>query len=193
MNYDAGRVVMVYDRRGRGRLVTQKEDPELKRMALIQAIVALAAGVVPAVTAGAGDDAKSKEQHFRGLLGSNSWKVRVDGSKTYLWAGGDHEGPNSQWYDFTGSPIPAAELQFGIGKDRIRAIDDPYFVSPDDRRILELGRSPYRRDERPKTNDETMVIGYVEKGEARAYPIALLDGHELVNDKVGGKPVTVGW
>jgi len=149
--------------------------------------------VVPAVRASAADDTKPKKTQFRGLLGPDSWKVRVDGDKTYLWAGGDRKGPKSQWYDFTGSPIPAAELQFGIGKDRIRAIDDPFFVLPDDPRILKIGGSPYRTNERPKTNDETMVIGYVEKSEARAYPIALLDGHELVNDKIGGKPVTVGW
>ena len=37
------------------------------------------------------------------------------------------------------------------------------------------------------------VIGFAHGGEARAYPIALLNHHELVNDTVGGKPVTVGW
>ena len=34
---------------------------------------------------------------------------------------------------------------------------------------------------------------YVVGGDARAYPTALLDGHELVNDVIGGKPRTVGW
>ena len=38
-----------------------------------------------------------------------------------------------------------------------------------------------------------MVIGYVGNGDARAYPASLLDHHELVNDRIGGKPVTVGW
>lgn len=133
---------------------------------------------------------------YRGLLGKGSKKVRVEGNKTYLWAGGDIQpnSPDSQWYDYTGSPIPAAELQFGIGKDSISSIDDPLFVSPDDPRLLRRNaKSHYRPKEKVKTNDDIRVIGYVQAGEARAYPVALLDHHELVNDHIGGKPVTVGW
>ena len=132
-------------------------------------------------------------REHRGLLGSSSKKIKIEDGKTLLWAGGARSGPKSQWYDFTGSPIPAADLQFGIGKDRIKSIDDPLFVEPDDPRLLEFGISPYRHDERPKKNDEIMVIGFVDGEDARAYPVALLDHHELVNDAIGGKPVTVGW
>ena len=39
----------------------------------------------------------------------------------------------------------------------------------------------------PETNDDIMVIGYEIHGDARAYPAALLDEHELVNDLIGGK------
>ena len=35
--------------------------------------------------------------------------------------------------------------------------------------------------------------GYVIDGQARAYPTALLDHHELVNDTLAGKPILVGW
>ncbi len=133
------------------------------------------------------------QKQYRGLLGSGSDKVKIDGPKTFLWAGGDSSGPDAQWYDFTGSPIPTEKLQFGIGKDQIQSIDDPLFVAPDDPRLLEIASSPYGKDAQPKTNDEVMVMGYVENGEARAYPTALLDHHELVNDTIGGKPVTVGW
>lgn len=134
-----------------------------------------------------------KRQEYRGLLGKESWKIRREDGKTYLWAGGDQSGPGAHWYEFTDAPIPAAELQFGIGKDRIKSIDDPMYVSPDDPRLLTLAGSPYRTGEKPKTVDEIQVIGYVRNGEARAYPVALLDRHELVNDRIGGKPVTVGW
>lgn len=130
---------------------------------------------------------------YRGRLGEDSPKVKTENGKTSLWAGGEKTGPGSRWYDFTGASIPAAELQFGIGKDRIPSIDDPLFVPPDDPRLLALPPSQYRPEERPKSTDEIRVIGYVENGEARAYPIALLDHHELVNDRIGGKPVTVGW
>jgi len=138
-------------------------------------------------------DDSSPNRQYRGLLGPTSDKVKRADGKTLLWAGGAARGDKAEWFDITDAPIPPAKLQFGIGKDRIRSIDDPLFVSPDDARLSELPPSHYRREERPKTNDEIMVIGYVVDGEARAYPTALLDQHELVNDRVGGKPVTVGW
>ncbi len=135
---------------------------------------------------------KNKEQ-FRGQLGPNSKKIKIEGDKTFIWAGRKPEAESSDWYDFTGSPIPAEQLQFGIGKDRIRSIDDPLFVSADDPRLMKLPPAAYGRDEKIETNDDLRVIGYVVNGEAKAYPTSLLDHHELVNDKIGGKPVTVGW
>lgn len=155
--------------------------------------VGLCAVLPPASMAGKD---RGQRASYRGLLGPNSKKIRVEGNKTYLWAGGDIQpnSPDSQWYEYTGSPIPAEELQFGIGKDSIRSIDDPLFVTPDDPRLLRRNsKSHYRPGERVKTNDDIPVIGYVQGGEARAYPVALLDHHELVNDRIGGKPVTVGW
>ena len=41
--------------------------------------------------------------------------------------------------------------------------------------------------------DEELVIGLTLNGESRAYPIALLSLHEVVNDTVGGQPVLVTW
>ncbi len=148
----------------------------------------------PAAKAAKSDESKKpKGRPIAGRIGKDSRKYRTEGGKAFLLASGRHDDPKAEWYDFTGSPIPPEELQYGIGKDRIRAIDDPFFVAPDDARLLKVGKSHYRRNERAKTNDEIMVIGYVESGEARAYPTALLDGHELVNDEIQGKPVTVGW
>ncbi|MCH8878650.1 MAG: DUF3179 domain-containing protein [Planctomycetes bacterium] len=139
-------------------------------------------------SAGGGDS-----DGFRGVLGADSDKIKKIGDRTLLWASGDRESDGAKWYDFTGAPMPAEDLQFGIGQDAIKAIDDPVFVDPDDPRLLRIPTSTYRPEEEPKTNDEIMVIGYVYGDDARAYPVALLDDHELVNDMVGGKPVTVGW
>ena len=130
---------------------------------------------------------------FRGLLGADSDKFKVVRGKTLLWASGDRASADAKWYDFTGAPMPAEELQFGIGQDDIKAIDDPVFVAPDDPRLLELPISSYRSEEKPETNDDIVVIGYEVGGDYRAYPTALLDEHELVNDLIGGKPLTVGW
>ncbi len=155
---------------------------------------ATAADTSPKPGAAAKDDKakKPKTPTYARQIGPDSKKYRTEGGKAYLLAKGRHDDPDAEWYDFTGSPIPYAKLQYGIGKDRIRAIDDPLFVAADDPRLLNVGASHYR-NERATKNDEIMVIGYVEGGEARAYPTALLDGHELVNDEIQGKPVTVGW
>jgi hypothetical protein len=140
------------------------------------------------VSAGGGDlDGR------RSVLGADSDKIRKIGARTLLWASGDRESDSAKWYDFTGAPMSAEELQYGIGQDTIKAIDDPVFVDPDDPRLLDIPASSYRPEEEPSTNDEIMVIGYAYGDDARAYPAALLDDHELVNDMVGGKPVTVGW
>ncbi|MCP4249546.1 MAG: DUF3179 domain-containing protein [bacterium] len=122
-------------------------------------------------------------------LGRSSSKIRTDGDRQYLWAGGDPYGDPDQaeWFDLTGASLDLTAFQFGIGKDRIPAIDDPYFVSPNDER---LARAVGRRDGR---TENINVIGVVHEGQAKAYPVPVMGRHELVNDTVGGKPVTVGW
>ncbi len=37
------------------------------------------------------------------------------------------------------------------------------------------------------------VLGVVVGGEARAYPLALLDWHEVVNDDLGGRSIAATW
>ncbi len=136
----------------------------------------------------------AEDEVFSNQLGEGSPKIRRDADgEVYVYAGGDLEDASTlEWYSFTGAPLPPEELQFGVGRDHIRAIDDPLFVPPDDPRLLTISPSPYR-GEPVETADDLMVIGYVMEGEARAYPTALLDRHEVVNDEFKGKPVTVGW
>lgn len=114
-------------------------------------------------------------------------KLKVVDGREYLWAAGPRDDPHSQWFDITGSPLKKERFQYGIGKDRIRAIDDPVFTRPDDPRLLAaLGCDA-------QSIDGTRVIGFADGDDARAYPVELLNKHELVNDTVAGKPVTVGW
>jgi hypothetical protein len=37
------------------------------------------------------------------------------------------------------------------------------------------------------------VVGVSINGDARAYPVAILSGREIVNDTVGGVPIAVTW
>jgi Protein of unknown function (DUF3179) len=42
-------------------------------------------------------------------------------------------------------------------------------------------------------NDSDPVLGVTISGESRAYPIAFLSWHEIVNDVVGGVPIAITW
>jgi len=70
-----------------------------------------------------------------------------------------------------------ASLSGGPPKDGIPSIDDPRFWSSQeaDRHF----------------NDDDRVVGVYINGEARAYPQRILVWHEIVNDTVGGKPISV--
>ena len=117
-------------------------------------------------------------------------KIRRDGGRQYLWAKGPKvpSDDQSEWFDMTGSPLKLEAVNHGIGRDTIPAINDPVFVEPDDPRFIE-------RWARPGTTNVNMlrVIGVALNGVAKAYPLSLMNHHELVNDTFGGKPVTVGW
>lgn len=60
-------------------------------------------------------------------------------------------------------------------QDCIPAIDEPRF------------------DDGAWLRDEDRVLGIVEGGEARAYPVRILNWHEIVNDDVGGVPIVVTY
>jgi hypothetical protein len=66
----------------------------------------------------------------------------------------------------------------GPPPDGIPPIDKPRFLEPAEARWL-VPREP--------------VISVEVKGEARAYPVRILMWHEIVNDEIGGEPVTVTY
>lgn len=68
-------------------------------------------------------------------------------------------------------------LSGGPPKDGIPSIDDPTFESVDVARDWLTDRDP--------------VILFQHNGDVRAYPLAILIWHEIVNDEVGGLPVAV--
>jgi hypothetical protein len=80
--------------------------------------------------------------------------------------------------DFTISAVPFEEIfSGGPGKDGIPAIDEPRFESIEDARGWVSGSGP--------------VVALDIGGDARAYPLAILTWHEIVNDTVGDVPVIV--
>jgi len=66
----------------------------------------------------------------------------------------------------------------GPGRDDIPALDHPATLPAAEAGFL---------------SEEDLVLGVVLGGEARAYPIRILDRHEVVNDRLGGEPVLITW
>lgn len=82
-------------------------------------------------------------------------------------------------FDYTKHNIPIAEiLAGGPPKDGIPALMNPKFVSAEKADFV-------------KKNDR--VLGLFINGEAKAYPIKIMNWHEIVNDSVGGKKVMVSY
>lgn len=71
------------------------------------------------------------------------------------------------------------EVQWGgVPLDGIPAVDDPVSVPADTARFM---------------RDTDTVFGVDLGGERRAYPVKVLSWHELLNDTVGGEPITLSF
>lgn len=77
-------------------------------------------------------------------------------------------------------PVPVGDMYFAVPEDRIAAIVDPVFA--DDWSELDIPADA----ELSGLSAETAVVGVERSGRARAYPLAVLDWHEVVNDDFGG-------
>lgn len=76
-------------------------------------------------------------------------------------------------------PVPRNEIRTPLPRDHIPAIVDPAF--DDDWTNLEVPDSSMY-DGGPLLPDDSAVIGVEREGDARAYPLRILDWHEVVND-----------
>jgi hypothetical protein len=75
--------------------------------------------------------------------------------------------------------VPKKEISSGgVPKDGIPAILDPKFVAPEKADYL---------------NASDQVIGVEIDGVSRAYPLKVLNLHEVVNDEVNGVPIAVTY
>lgn len=87
--------------------------------------------------------------------------------------------PGDVQFDVTRHSIPLREVRGGgPPTDGIPALSDPAFVSAEDAGSLRSGDT---------------VLGISLEGAAKAYPIRILNWHELVNDRIGARPILVTW
>lgn len=85
--------------------------------------------------------------------------------------------------DFSRTSVDFDEIESGgPGKDGIPAIDDPQFVPA----AMLLKESDWLGPDEP-------VISVRVGDDARAYPVSTLMWHEIVNDTVGGLPLTITY
>lgn len=88
--------------------------------------------------------------------------------------GGDYNG-----FDLEGSLVPLDAIRRGgPPRDGIPAIDHPQFVAAEDARFL---------------HGKDQVLGLARNGEVKAYPVSILNWHEIVNDRLGGESVAITY
>ena len=89
------------------------------------------------------------------------------------------QGAEKNGFNLTDALIPEDEIHSGgPPRDGIPSIDEPRFVKPADAHFLQA-------DDR--------VLGISRNGVSKAYPIAILNWHEIVNDGFAGEPVVVSF
>ncbi len=82
-------------------------------------------------------------------------------------------------FDVRDSLIPMAAIERGgPPRDGIPSIDEPRFTT--------IANSKWLKD-------DDRVLGLERNGIARAYPVAILNLHEIVNDTFGDEPITVTY
>ena len=75
--------------------------------------------------------------------------------------------------------IPKSEvLDGGPGKDGIPALTNPAFIAASDATYLQ---------------DNDLVVGFISGNDVRAYPHAILDQHEIINDDINGVSLAVTY
>ncbi len=85
----------------------------------------------------------------------------------------------SEDFDFSQHSVPLDQiLSGGPPKDGIPAILKPVFIKAAEAGFL---------------NEQDRILGLVGGGEAKAYPIKILNWHEIVNDTLAGNPVVVTY
>ena len=97
----------------------------------------------------------------------------ADGDSSPSSSSNNNNSSSSGWL------IPVSEvMDGGPGKDGIPSIDNPKFLAANDDDFL---------------NDDDLVVGIVRGTEARAYPLKILDWHEVVNDEINGGFITLNY
>ena len=87
--------------------------------------------------------------------------------------------PAVEAFKLTDSTLPRERIVIGNPfKDSIPSLTEPKYVSAEAAKFME---------------DQDEVIGYVEDGKSRAYPLKIMAWHEAVNDQMAGIPYAITY
>jgi len=96
-----------------------------------------------------------------------------------LWVCSNLHAQVMHGFDLKDALIPVDQIvSGGPAKDGIPAIDQPRFVQVAEASFLQTA---------------DMVLGLTRRGLARAYPLRILNWHEVVNDQLGAEPITITY
>ena len=99
---------------------------------------------------------------------------------TAVWEPGDTSDPVGAL-----EGVRLSELRPSVSTDAIPPLDDP----PTD-----FGQAEFVSAERAVLpSDDDLVVGVAINGDARAYPVKILNWHEIVNHTVGGKKISLTY
>jgi len=86
---------------------------------------------------------------------------------------------NRNGFDYADALVPPKEILWGgVPRDGIPAIHNPTFVEAAEADFL---------------SDSDRVLGLMRNGVTKAYPIRIMDRHEIVNDRFGDEPIVVTY
>jgi|SRR5579875_1717243 len=102
-------------------------------------------------------------------------KVTIERTPKFIFAG-----PHQKPFNATRHLIPLNQIRIGtLSKDDIPALDHPAFITAAQANAL--------------LKDSDRILGVFLNGQAKAYPVRILNWHEAVNDSIGGRPILVSW
>jgi len=120
--------------------------------------------------------------------GAIAWRlagvVRSGGAR----AVGDGRHVETYGFDLTPCLVPIMSIvPGGMPKDGVRALRHPPLMTP--QQVDSITRRTHRKYLVPRDR----VVGVALEGASRAYPIRVLNWHEVVNDTLGGRPIAVTY
>ena len=102
-------------------------------------------------------------------------KILTEGDKKLLWGGED---PKTH-FDITECELKDEQFHFGIGREKFPALVKPEFTT------VEEAKSTFQ--------DEDRFLLLKAEGETKAYSVKDLTRHEVVNDRIGDKPIMAAY